>query len=660
MKKVAKEDVKAFWEDEACGERYGSDQDRLRYQLEPEIIPFADFESAAGKRVLEIGVGMGSDFLRWVRAGAEATGVDLTDRAVTLTRQRLAEEGLEADVRQADAENLPFEDGSFDLVYSWGVLHHTPDPEKALAEAQRVLAPGGELKVMLYHRRSWVAFAAWARFCLLRGQPWANLKTAVSRVESPGTQAFTLAEVRQMLPEIPALKAEPSLTEWDRKFVPAVSRLGGSRLGWFLLVSGRKVFPRSDDDRSKALDTEGRVRVALNAVAARPGGGLAFLLGQLPHLENETELVVYANSIVAKELRDALKVATVNDLPMWARSLPLRLLWEHVVFPRVVRDADVLYSVGSFTSVTARKPQVVVVLIPYVFGTEGKRVLSFTRAPIPFRMKSSLQRTMGRIALRQATVLVGASQFTADQIMASAKGPVEIRVAPIAGAAIETDETAIDLEFLPTRPYAMTVATEQPHKDRFGLIESWPADSPLDLLLVGHCDHRPTFRRLSAAVAGRDNVHWLSTVNDHASLSALYRRAEVVIAHSFLEGFGMTPLEAMAADVPVIATDIPPHREVCGHAALYYDPYLPTALPGLVRRLCEDPEVRSTLIAAGRERLKLFSWSRNGKQTGQILAGALPVRLSSGDTTHRSLSSDDMSYSSQEQSAGEGRPSAFK
>ncbi len=147
MRPVEMGDVKGFWEREACGERYGAEQDRLRYTLEPEILRFADFESATGKRVLEIGVGMGADFLRWVRAGAHATGLDLTERAVTLTRQRLEAEGLVADVRVADAEALPFPDGQFDIVYSWGVLHHTPDPGRALAEAARVLAPGGTTEV---------------------------------------------------------------------------------------------------------------------------------------------------------------------------------------------------------------------------------------------------------------------------------------------------------------------------------------------------------------------------------------------------------------------------------------------------------------------------------------------------------------------------------
>jgi len=236
---VEKDDVKDFWEQEACGERYGAEQDRLRYELEPEILRFADFESAAGKRVLEIGVGMGADFIRWVRAGAVATGVDLTERAVDLTRRRLGSEGLVADVRVADAERLPFPDGSFDIVYSWGVLHHTPNPGQALAEAQRVLAPGGSLRIMLYHRHSWVALAAWVRFCLLRGKPLAGLRAAVAQVESPGTRAFTAAEVSSLLSNV-TLQITPRLSHWDRKWAPGISALLGDRSGWFLLVSGSK------------------------------------------------------------------------------------------------------------------------------------------------------------------------------------------------------------------------------------------------------------------------------------------------------------------------------------------------------------------------------------------------------------------------------------
>lgn len=240
MRQGNKEAVAAFWDAEACGERYGADQERVRYELEPQIAGFAAFEEATGLDVLEIGVGMGADFVRWLGAGARARGVDLTERGVEVTRSRAMAAGYHAEVRVADAESLPFDDATFDLVYSWGVLHHTPGTARAFREAIRVLRPGGSLKVMIYHRHSWVTLAAWVRFCLIRGRPLASLRDAVSHVESPGTQAFTRGEAESLVEGLEGVSVRPVLTHWDRKWAPGVSALVGDRAGWFLLIRGTK------------------------------------------------------------------------------------------------------------------------------------------------------------------------------------------------------------------------------------------------------------------------------------------------------------------------------------------------------------------------------------------------------------------------------------
>lgn len=233
--------VARFWEAEACGERYGEEQAETRYRLEPEIAAFADFPSGRDRDVLEIGVGMGADLIRWTRAGARVTGIDLTERAVELTRQRLRAADLTADVQAGDAEELPFPAASFDLVWSWGVLHHTPESTLALREAARVLRPNGRYAVMVYHRRSWVTAAAWARFGLLRGHPAMSLADAVAHIESPGTRAFTASEVRTLLEDLLVnLRIRPVLTHWDRRYAPGLAQLVGNRLGWFLLIDGRR------------------------------------------------------------------------------------------------------------------------------------------------------------------------------------------------------------------------------------------------------------------------------------------------------------------------------------------------------------------------------------------------------------------------------------
>ena len=243
--------VQDFWEAEPCGAAHGeapegspeffANVERTRNELEPFIPEYADFAGSRGKRVLEIGVGVGTDFIRFVRAGAIATGVDLTDHAVALVRRRVELEGLEAEVVQADAENLPFEDGAFDRVYSWGVLHHTPDSERAFREALRVLAPGGEACIMLYSRHSWVSYGLWAKHGLLKGRPQRSLADVLAHhMESEGTKGYTTRELRRLFGGLEDLRVDKVSTPYDRGWAGPLARLAGNRLGWFSVVRGRK------------------------------------------------------------------------------------------------------------------------------------------------------------------------------------------------------------------------------------------------------------------------------------------------------------------------------------------------------------------------------------------------------------------------------------
>ena len=202
--------VQAFWDDAACGEIYlkgdaaseAFEAHRARrYELEPFISRFAKFDEAAGLRVLEIGVGMGADHLRFAEASPDRLiGLDLTPRAVTLTRQRAAALGAEVDVFVGDAEHLAFPDDVFDLVYSWGVLHHSPDTRAAIREVRRVLRPGGVARIMVYHRASIVGFLLWARYGLGRGRPTMGLDDIyASYLESPGTKAYAPQEAVAIL-----------------------------------------------------------------------------------------------------------------------------------------------------------------------------------------------------------------------------------------------------------------------------------------------------------------------------------------------------------------------------------------------------------------------------------------------------------------------------
>jgi SAM-dependent methyltransferase len=160
-----KERVRAFWQEHPCGSKFSDAQigtreffDRVeqhRYEKEWHIPAAAGFASARGLRVLEIGCGVGTDGLQFARAGATYTGVDLTAAAVDLARKNFDSAGVPGEFRVSDAENLDFAGDSFDIVYSHGVLHHTPDIEAAVREVHRVLKPGGRAIVMLYHRGSY-------------------------------------------------------------------------------------------------------------------------------------------------------------------------------------------------------------------------------------------------------------------------------------------------------------------------------------------------------------------------------------------------------------------------------------------------------------------------------------------------------------------------
>lgn len=247
---LSKDKVRAYWEARPCGSAHASAEpgtseffaqvEEERTRLEPFIADFAEFERWQGKRVLEIGVGLGTDFIRFARAGAVVTGVDLTEAAIELVTRRIAAEGLNADLRVADAEALPFPDGSFDLVYSWGVLHHTPDTARAVAEVRRLVAPGGEARIMLYSRRSWVAYGLWLRYALAVGRPWRSLAAVVAEhMESEGTKAYTESELRELFTGFGEVETNRFVTPYDRRVAGPLASLGPSSLGWFVGIRAR-------------------------------------------------------------------------------------------------------------------------------------------------------------------------------------------------------------------------------------------------------------------------------------------------------------------------------------------------------------------------------------------------------------------------------------
>ncbi len=265
------EQVAEYWNRRPCNIRhsprplgtreYFDEVDARRYLVEPHIVRFAEFERWRGKRVLEIGCGIGTDTARFARAGAQVTAVDLSTRSIEIARQRMELYGVADRVRfyPGSAEDLarvvPPE--AYDLIYSFGVIHHTPHPERVLEQIRQYVGPTTTVKIMVYHRHSWKV--AWILAKYGRGQFWKlnQLVAQYSEAQTgcPITFTYTLGEARAMLAEhglrvsemwvdhiFPYRIADYAQYRYVRNWYfrwmpPALFRALERRFGWHLCVT---------------------------------------------------------------------------------------------------------------------------------------------------------------------------------------------------------------------------------------------------------------------------------------------------------------------------------------------------------------------------------------------------------------------------------------
>lgn len=256
--------VRDYWNKASCGtefikqEKFSRDYfaaiEAFRYAIEPEIFSFAQFTRYYNKKVLEVGVGAGTDFVQWVRAGAQAYGVDLTQEAIENTTRRLAFENLQPQyLAVEDASKLSFADNFFDLSYSWGVIHHAPHMFDCLQEMIRVTKPGGTIKLMVYNSNSLFAFYQYLMHGLKKGKPFARWKDIIyEHQESCGTRAFSLREMRRHLARYPVtikqINAPATAHDllyyksWPWRWCARVlaSLVGWQKAGWFMMIELEK------------------------------------------------------------------------------------------------------------------------------------------------------------------------------------------------------------------------------------------------------------------------------------------------------------------------------------------------------------------------------------------------------------------------------------
>lgn len=273
--------VRDYWNQRPCNIRhspkpvgtreYFDEVEARKYFVEPHIPKFAEFERWKGKKVLEIGCGIGTDTINFARYGAQVTAVDLSGKSLEVARQRAQVYGLQDKITfyQGNSEELtkvvPVE--TYDLIYSFGVIHHTPHPEKVIEQIRNYVQPGSTLKIMVYHRFSWKAL--WILFTYGKGQFWRleELLACYSEAQEgcPVTYTYTPVEVKQLLQGfdvseiwvdhifpyyIPDYKQYRYTKVWYFRWMPQlIFRWLEKNFGWHLCVTAQ--VPNSSADTLK-------------------------------------------------------------------------------------------------------------------------------------------------------------------------------------------------------------------------------------------------------------------------------------------------------------------------------------------------------------------------------------------------------------------------
>ena len=249
------DDVKKYWNDRPCNVRhskkdtgtkeYFDEVEAKRYTAEPHIPLFADFESYKGKKVLEVGCGMATEGINFVKHGAEYTGTDLSEESLELAKKRFGVYNKEGKFYAGNSEELtsfvPVE--TYDLVYSFGVIHHSPHPEKIISEIKKYMNKDSTLKIMLYAKDSWKNHMIEAGY----DQPEAQYGCPIANT-------YTKDEVRELLDGFdvtieqthifpyqiePYKRGEFVKEPWFEAMPDEIFEVLKKNLGWHLLITAK-------------------------------------------------------------------------------------------------------------------------------------------------------------------------------------------------------------------------------------------------------------------------------------------------------------------------------------------------------------------------------------------------------------------------------------
>lgn len=252
-------DVLQYWDRRPCNVRhstrevgtreYFDEVEARKYFVEPHIPGFAQFERWRDRAVLEIGCGLGTDAVNFARAGSRYTGVDVSQVSLDLARKRFEVFGLPGDFHCGNAEEIGerLTPSTFDLVYSFGVIHHTPRPRAVIESARKLIRPDGELRIMLYARQSWKAIMIEEGFDQPEAQSGCPIALTYSaeQVRELLDGAFEVVDITQahIFPYIieKYIRYEYEPQPWFKAMPPELFAALERRLGWHMLITARPV-----------------------------------------------------------------------------------------------------------------------------------------------------------------------------------------------------------------------------------------------------------------------------------------------------------------------------------------------------------------------------------------------------------------------------------
>lgn len=254
------EDIVSYWNRQPCNikhsnkeflsSEYFNEVEKRKYFVEPHIPGFANFSAWRGKKVLEIGCGIGTDAVNFARNGADYTGIELSEVSLDITKKRFEIFGLEGNFFNLDAQNfdeLKKVGEEFDLIYSFGVIHHSPHPEKILENCHRLLKKDGTIKIMVYAKNSWKNFMIENGFDQYEAQ--SNCPLALTYTKEGLTSLFSELNFR----DIDILqthifpykidrykKYEYEMEEWFQAMPKRMFEILEENLGWHLCITAKK------------------------------------------------------------------------------------------------------------------------------------------------------------------------------------------------------------------------------------------------------------------------------------------------------------------------------------------------------------------------------------------------------------------------------------